>query len=172
MQTTERPAPDTARAAAWSDLLRSHGRRVTKQRLAVLDAVDRRPHSTADEVLADVRTVLPAITLQSVYVVLSDLTAVGMLRKFEPPASPARYETRTGDNHHHAYCVRCGTVADVDCAVGHAPCLTPSEHHGMQLLTADVVYQGICADCLAAGASPAQASPEQPSAEQPFPAAG
>ncbi|MEX5258680.1 Fur family transcriptional regulator [Kocuria sp. CPCC 205263] len=172
MQTTERPAPDTARAAAWSDLLRSHGRRVTKQRLAVLDAVDRRPHSTADEVLADVRTVLPAITLQSVYVVLSDLTAVGMLRKFEPPASPARYETRTGDNHHHAYCVRCGTVADVDCAVGHAPCLTPSEHHGMQLLTADVVYQGICADCLAAGASREQAAPEQPSAEQPLPAAG
>jgi len=160
MQTTERPAPeDAGRAAAWSDRLRSSGRRVTKQRLAVLDAVDRRPHSTAEDVAAAVRTVLPAITVQSVYVVLSDLTAVGLLRKFEPPASPALYETRTDDNHHHAYCVRCGTVADVDCSVGHAPCLTPSEHHGMQLLSADVVYRGVCASCLAAEAeapSPAE----------------
>ncbi|GEO94930.1 Fur family transcriptional regulator [Kocuria turfanensis] len=154
MQTTERPAPDAGRTAAWSDRLRSHGRRVTKQRLAVLDAVERRPHSTAEDVVAEVRAVLPAITVQSVYVVLSDLTAVGMLRKFEPPASPALYETRTGDNHHHAYCVRCGAVVDVDCAVGHAPCLTPSEHHGMRLLAADVVYQGICADCLAAAPAP------------------
>lgn len=149
MQTSERPAADTGRTAAWSGRLRAHGRRVTKQRLAVLDAVEHRPHSTAEEVVAGVRTVLPAITVQSVYVVLSDLTAVGMLRKFEPPGSPALYETRTGDNHHHAYCVRCGSVADVDCAVGHTPCLTPSEQHGMQLLAADVVYQGICAGCLA-----------------------
>lgn len=150
MQRSERPALDAGRTAAWSDQLRSHGRRVTKQRLAVLDAVDRRPHSTAEDVAAAVRQVLPAITVQSVYVVLSDLSAVGMLRKFEPPASAARYETRTGDNHHHAYCMRCGSVADVDCAVGHSPCLTPSEHHGMQLVAADVVYQGVCADCLAA----------------------
>ena len=157
MQTTERPATeDAGRTAAWSDRLRSHGRRVTKQRLAVLEAVERRPHSAAEDVLAEVRTALPAITLQSVYVVLSDLTLIGMLRKFEPPASPALYETRTDDNHHHAYCVRCGAVADVDCAVGHTPCLTPSEQHGMQMLSADVVYRGVCADCLTAdAASPA-----------------
>ncbi|MEF3122462.1 Fur family transcriptional regulator [Kocuria flava] len=159
METTHRPAPaDPGRTAAWSDRLRAAGRRVTRQRLAVLEAVDAHPHSTAEDVAAAVRTVLPTITVQSVYVVLSDLTALGMLRKFEPPASPALYETRTDDNHHHAYCVRCGAVTDIDCAVGHAPCLTPVEHHGMHLLSADVVYHGVCADCLAAdGARPAAA---------------
>lgn len=152
MQTTERPAPsDAARTVAWANRLRAAGRRVTKQRLAVLDAVDRRPHSTAEDVAAEVRAVLPAITVQSVYVVLSDLTALDMLRKFEPPASPALYETRTGDNHHHACCIRCGAVTDVDCAVGAAPCLTPAQSHGMHLLSADVVYRGICASCLPAG---------------------
>jgi Fe2+ or Zn2+ uptake regulation protein len=160
MQTTDRPAPaDSGRAATWSDRLRSSGRRVTKQRLAVLDAVDRRPHSTAEDVVAAVREVLPTITVQSVYVVLSDLTAVGMLRKFEPPASPALYETRTEDNHHHAYCVRCGAVSDVDCAVGRTPCLTPSDAHGMRMLSADVVYRGICASCLATEGEPAGGLP-------------
>ena len=118
---------------AWTTGLRARGRRVTKQRLAVLHAVQEHPH--------------PAITVQSVYVILADLTDIDLLRKFEPPGTPALYETRTGDNHHHAFCVRCGKVEDVDCAVGSAPCLTPSDFHGMALFSADVLYQGVCVDC-------------------------
>ncbi|WP_433874641.1 Fur family transcriptional regulator [Sinomonas atrocyanea] len=136
----------------WASALRAHGRRVTKQRLAVLDAVEAHPHSPADAILAAVRDELPDITPQSVYVVLGDLTDLGMLRRFEPPHSPALYETRVGDNHHHAICSVCGRVEDVDCAVGHAPCLTPSDTHGMTIMIADVTYVGICADCAAKGA--------------------
>lgn len=120
---------------------------MTKQRLAVLAAVQEHPHATADEIVEAVRQELPTITVQSVYVVLTDLTAINMLRRFEPPATPALYETRTGDNHHHGFCIRCGKVEDVDCAVGAAPCLVPSDYHGMALISADVLYQGICTNC-------------------------
>ena len=133
----------------WAAALRAHGRRVTKQRLAVLAAVDRHPHSPAEAILATAREELPDITPQSVYVVLGDLTDLGMLRRFEPPHSPALYETRVGDNHHHAICSNCGRVEDVECAVGHAPCLTPSDSHGMTIMIADVTYVGLCADCAA-----------------------
>ncbi|MER2136172.1 MAG: Fur family transcriptional regulator [Arthrobacter sp.] len=142
-------AASAATTDKWSAQLRAHGRRVTKQRLAVLDAVDHSPHAVADEVAAIVRTTLPDISLQSVYVVLTDLTETGMLRRIEPPHSPARYETRVDDNHHHAMCTGCGRIEDVDCAVGHAPCLTPSNTHGMTIQIADVLYQGLCADCAA-----------------------
>lgn len=131
----------------WTQELRALNRRVTKQRLEVLTAVHQAPHSTAEEVVAAVRKALPNITVQSVYVVLTDLTSINMLRKFEPPGTPALYETRTGDNHHHAFCIRCFKVEDVDCAVGSAPCLTPSDDHNMLLLSADVLYRGVCADC-------------------------
>lgn len=134
----------------WSASLRSVGRRVTKQRLAVLAAVERSPHSTADDVVTAVRAELADITVQSVYVVLSDLTTSGLLRRIEPPHSPARYETRVNDNHHHAVCTGCGRIEDVDCAVGHAPCLTPHWSPGSSQMTiqiADVVYQGLCTDC-------------------------
>ena len=114
---------------------------------AVLHAVQEHPHSTADTIVQAVRERIPAITVQSVYVILADLTDIDLLRKFEPPGTPALYETRTGDNHHHAFCVRCGKVEDVDCAVGSAPCLTPSDFHGMALFSADVLYQGVCVDC-------------------------
>jgi Fur family transcriptional regulator, stress-responsive regulator len=123
---------------AWAAALRAHGRRVTKQRLAVLAAVERHPHSPAESILSAARAELPELTAQSVYVVLGDLTDLHMLRRFEPPHSPALYETRVGDNHHHAICISCGRVEDVDCAVGHAPCL---------IQIADVMYQGICQDC-------------------------
>ncbi|GAA1350144.1 Fur family transcriptional regulator [Arthrobacter koreensis] len=142
-------AASAATTDKWSAQLRAHGRRVTKQRLAVLDAVDHSPHAGADEVAAIVRTTLPDISLQSVYVVLTDLTETGMLRRIEPPHSPALYETRVDDNHHHAMCTGCGRIEDVDCAVGHAPCLTPSNTHGMTIQIADVLYQGLCADCAA-----------------------
>lgn len=140
----------SAHKETWSAQLRAKGRRVTKQRLAVLTAVHENPHSTADAVVTAVRQELPGITVQSVYVVLTDLTDIAMLRKFEPPGSPALFETRTGDNHHHAVCIRCGRVEDVDCAVGEAPCLTPNNFHGMALLSADVLYQGICVSCQSA----------------------
>lgn len=134
-------------AEAWTTTLRAKGRRVTKQRLAVLNAVQNHPHATAEEIVQGVRQEIPTITVQSVYVVLADLVEIGMLQRFEPPGTPALYETRTGDNHHHAFCIRCGKVEDVDCAVGAAPCLTPSDYHGMALISADVLYQGICVRC-------------------------
>lgn len=140
--------PDTGEV--WTEQLHSHDRRVTKQRLAVMAAVEGSPHATAEAVAVAARAELPQLTLQSVYVVLADLTELGMLRRIEPPNSPARYETRTGDNHHHAVCTRCGRIEDVDCAVGHAPCLTPSSS-SMTIQVADVLYQGICADCAGTG---------------------
>ncbi|MFC6354329.1 Fur family transcriptional regulator [Rothia nasimurium] len=171
--------PASAHHEAWSAQLRAKGRRVTKQRLAVLTAVHDNPHSSAEAIVTAVRQELPGITVQSVYVVLTDLTDINMLRKFEPPGSAGIYETRTGDNHHHAYCIRCGKVQDVDCAVGSAPCLTPSDFHGMALLSADVLYRGICADCqktdekevaLAQEAAAQQALADQGRAPVPLPA--
>ncbi len=151
-------AASAATTDKWSAQLRAHGRRVTKQRLAVLDAVDHSPHAGADEVAAIVRATLPDISLQSVYVVLTDLTETGMLRRIEPPHSPALYETRVDDNHHHAMCTGCGGIEVVDCAVGHAPCLTPSNTHGMTIQIADVLYQGLCADCAAKPDTPGKTS--------------
>lgn len=119
------PMSDEQLEEAWTTGLRARGRRVTKQRLAVLHAVQDHPHSTAETIVQAVRERIPAITVQSVYVILADLTDIDLLRKFEPPGTPALYETRTGDNHHHAFCVRCGKVEDVDCAVGSAPLPDP-----------------------------------------------
>ncbi|MBG6179383.1 Fur family transcriptional regulator [Arthrobacter sp. CAN_A1] len=143
------PSPNAAETL-WATALRAHGRRVTRQRLAVLAAVELSPHATTDDIAASVRLGLPDITVQSVYVVLADLTALGLLRRIETPHSAARYETRVNDNHHHAVCTSCGRIEDVDCAVGHAPCLTPQWPDGttpMTIQIADVVYQGLCADC-------------------------
>ena len=131
----------------WTAQLRAQGRRVTKQRLAVLQAVEANPHSPVETIVTAVRQELPDISIQSVYVVLSDLTDIDMIRKFEPPGSAGVYETRTGDNHHHAYCIRCGSIQDVYCAIGPAPCLTPQNFHGMAIISADVLYRGICANC-------------------------
>ncbi|UFU03022.1 transcriptional repressor [Ruania suaedae] len=132
---------------AWSAALRAMGRRVTRQRLAVLEAAHRLPHASAEAILHEARTALPDLTAPSVYQVLADLTEWELLRKLETPGSPARYETRIGDNHHHVMCIRCGAVEDVPCIVGHAPCLTPAPGTGMRVLTADVLFQGICASC-------------------------
>lgn len=134
---------------SWAARIRKAGLRVTKPRLAVLDALERAPHATADEVLAAVREVLPEITVQSIYVVLHSLTDAGLLRQLDLAQSPARYETRVADNHHHAVCTVCGRIEDVTCVVGQAPCLAPAETHGMTIHVADVVYQGVCADCSA-----------------------
>ncbi|MHA7283505.1 Fur family transcriptional regulator [Arthrobacter sp. TMS2-4] len=141
---------EATREARWSAALRAHQRRVTRQRLAVLAAVEQSPHATADDAVTAVRAELPHITVQSVYVILADLTGIGLLRRIETPHSPARYETRVDDNHHHAVCTGCGRIEDVDCAVGHAPCLTPEWTPGAPRMTiqiAEVLYQGLCDDC-------------------------
>jgi Fe2+ or Zn2+ uptake regulation protein len=127
--------------------LREAGLRVTAGRLALLDALEHAPHSDAVSLH---RTLLAAdahTSIQSVHNVLGDLTAAGMLRRIEPANSPARYELRVGDNHHHIVCTSCGAVADVDCVVGHAPCLTPSDTVGYTLATAEVTFWGLCAAC-------------------------
>jgi Fe2+ or Zn2+ uptake regulation protein len=131
-----------------SDLLREHGLAVTAQRIAVLRAVSGRPHATADDIAVDVRDGIGAISRQSVYDSLAILAEKGLLRRIEPAGSPARYEARTGDNHHHLICRTCGKTTDVDCAVGHAPCLNASESHGFLIDEAEVIFWGTCPDCL------------------------
>ncbi|WP_159844424.1 Fur family transcriptional regulator [Nocardia sp. CY41] len=127
--------------------LRAAGLRVTAPRLAVLDAVSARPHSDADAVAAAVRETLGSVSTQAVYDVLHACARAGILRRIEPAGSSARYETRIGDNHHHLVCRSCGAVADVDCAVGHAPCLDPSDAHGFVVDEAEVVFWGMCSSC-------------------------
>jgi Fur family ferric uptake transcriptional regulator len=132
-----------------ADLLRERGIQVTAQRLAVLRAVARRPHITADGVAEAVRAGIGAISLQSVYDALSVLVAGGLIRRIQPAGSPARFEDRVGDNHHHLICRICGRVVDVDCAVGAAPCLSAVDDKGYEIHEAEVAYWGHCPDCLA-----------------------
>ncbi|WP_442799979.1 Fur family transcriptional regulator [Nocardia sp. NBC_01730] len=121
--------------------------RVTRPRVAVLEAVHAHPHADTDTILGAVRTVLPEVSRQAVYDVLHALTAVGLVRRIQPSGSVARYESRVGDNHHHVICRSCGVIADVDCAVGEAPCLTASDHNGFLVDEAEVIYWGLCPDC-------------------------
>jgi Fe2+ or Zn2+ uptake regulation protein len=130
-----------------ADALREAGLRVTASRIAVFEAVSALPHSTADAVEAAVRAKLGAASTQGVYDALRVLSEQGLLRRIEPAGSAVRYETRTGDNHHHAVCRVCGTVSDVDCATGETPCLTASEPHGFAFDEAEVTYWGICLSC-------------------------
>jgi Fe2+ or Zn2+ uptake regulation protein len=139
--------PATARRARHEAELRDHGLRVTAARLAVLDAVEAQQHADADDVLQAARSALGSVSVQAVYDVLHTLTDKGLVRRIEPAGHPARYERRLGDNHHHVVCRRCGAVADVDCAVGHAPCLTPSGTAGFRIDTAEVTFWGLCLDC-------------------------
>lgn len=127
--------------------LRDAGLRVTAPRVAVLNAVAAAPHADADRITAAVRVELGSVSTQAVYDVLKACVGAGLLRRIEPAGSPALFETRTGDNHHHVVCRGCGTVADVDCAVGHAPCLDPSDTHGFDIDEAEVVYWGMCPRC-------------------------
>jgi Fur family transcriptional regulator, stress-responsive regulator len=128
-------------------MLRGAALRVTRPRVAVLSAVHDRPHVDTDSIIGIVRQELGGVSHQAVYDVLRALTAAGLLRRIEPPGSVARYEARVGDNHHHVVCRSCGAIADVDCAVGEAPCLTPSDDHGFVIDEAEVVYRGFCPDC-------------------------
>ena len=129
------------------ELLRGAALRVTRPRVAVLTAVYAHPHADTDSLIGAVRNDLPEVSHQAVYDSLHTLTAAGLVRRIQPLGSVARYESRVGDNHHHAVCRSCGAIADVDCAVGHAPCLTASEDHGFVIDEAEVIYWGLCFDC-------------------------
>lgn len=127
--------------------LRSASLRATSGRVAVLGALEAVPHSTAETVFDLISGDLPGTSPQAVYMVLNDLTRAGLIRRFTPAGSAALYERRIGDNHHHLVCDACGTVRDVDCAVGQAPCLTPSAGQGFQVREAEVTYWGLCERC-------------------------
>jgi Fe2+ or Zn2+ uptake regulation protein len=130
------------------EILRVHGLRVTAQRLAVFKAVSDDPHVSADAVVESVRGEIGWISVQAVYDALATLTDVGLLRRIQPAGSPARYEGRVGDNHHHLICRVCDRMVDVDCAVGHAPCMTAVEDAGFEIDEAEVVYWGRCPECI------------------------
>ncbi len=128
-------------------LLKDAGLRVTKPRTAVIGALAESPHASADDVFVAITGELSGTSRQTVYNVLGDLADNGLAQRIEPAGSPARYELRVGDNHHHIVCTSCGVVADIDCAVGHAPCLTPQHTAGFVVHEAEVTYWGMCADC-------------------------
>ncbi|AQT82791.1 transcriptional repressor [Mycolicibacterium litorale] len=133
----------------FADQLRTAQLRVTRPRVAVLEAVYAHPHADTETIFGAVRTGLPDVSRQAVYDVLHALTAAGLVRRIQPSGSVARYESRVGDNHHHLVCRNCGAIADVDCAVGEAPCLTPADDGGFVLDEAEVTYWGLCPDCSA-----------------------
>ena len=135
----------------YSAKLRMADLRVTRPRVAVLEAVHDHPHADTETILTAVRSGLPDVSRQAVYDVLNALTAVGLVRRIQPLGMVARYESRVGDNHHHVVCRSCGVIADIDCAVGDAPCLTPSDDdnvlEGFVLDEAEVIYWGLCPNC-------------------------
>lgn len=154
MTTTSRPSSAPARATVgagapdWSEELRESGLRITSGRVAALEFLNEHPHSTVAEILRALRKNHPSLSTQSVGNIVRDLARYGMIRRIDlPDSGAARYETRVGDNHHHIQCIICGRIKDVDCVVGHAPCLTPSNTQGMRILEADVTFRGVCAEC-------------------------
>src|SRR5207237_2188492 len=121
--------------------------RVTRRRVAVVSAVHGHPHADTGSIIGVVREDRGEVSHQAVYDVLRALTAAGLVRRIQPPGSVTRYESRVGDNHHHVVCRSCGAIADVDCAVGDTPCLTPSDDHGFTIEEAEVVYWCLCTAC-------------------------
>jgi Fur family transcriptional regulator, stress-responsive regulator len=138
-------------SADYTEQLRMADLRVTRPRVAVLEAVHAHPHADTETIFSTVRLGLPEVSRQAVYDVLNALTSAGLVRRIQPLGSVARYESRVGDNHHHVVCRSCGVIADIDCAVGEAPCLTPSDADnvldGFVLDEAEVIYWGQCPDC-------------------------
>src|SRR3984885_5259636 len=141
--------PTAAGELPPADELRGAGLRVTAVRVALLETVRGGNHLHVEGVAAGVRDRVGHVSLQAVYEALHALTAAGLIRRIDPAGGPPRFEGRVGDNHHHIVCRSCGVVADVDCAVGEAPCLTPSDDLGFTLSEAEVIYWGLCADCSA-----------------------
>jgi Fur family ferric uptake transcriptional regulator len=134
-------------------MLRGASLRVTRPRVAVLGAVHDHPHADTLAIIGAVREEFGEVSQQAVYDVLRALTDAGLVRRIHPPGSVARYESRVGDNHHHVVCRSCGVIADVDCAVGAAPCVTPSDDHGFAIDEAEVIYWGLCLECSRGGSS-------------------
>ncbi|BDT99932.1 transcriptional regulator FurA [Nocardia sputorum] len=126
---------------------------MTRPRVAVLSAVHDHPHADTESIIRAVRSELPEVSHQTVYDSLNALTATGLVRRIQPSGSVARYESRVGDNHHHVVCRACGVIADVDCAIGDAPCLTASDDSGFSIDEAEVIYWGLCPDCVERQAS-------------------
>jgi Fe2+ or Zn2+ uptake regulation protein len=143
-------------------MLRRADLRVTRPRMAVLTAVHNNPHADTSAIIESARFQLGEISHQAVYDALETFTATGLVRRIQPLGSVARYESRVGDNHHHVVCRSCGSVADVDCAEGEAPCLTPSIDHDYEIDEAEVIYWGLCPTCSAA--RKLQAAPDGPAA--------
>lgn len=144
-----------------ADRLREAGLRVTSARLAILEAVRAGSHPGTDEIARAARNRVGYVTLQAVYEALNALTTAGLLRRIEPAGSPARYESRTGDNHQHIVCRRCGTVADVDRVTGHTPCLEPLASAGFAIDRAEVTFWGLCPLCRARRDRPGQSAPQR-----------
>ncbi|GAA1841708.1 Fur family transcriptional regulator [Microbacterium koreense] len=142
-----------AREADAATLIRRVGLRVTEPRRAVVEALRDKPHSSADAVYREVSTTVPQTSIQSVYNALGDFADAGLVRRIEPAGRPGLFELRVDDNHHHVICTACGAVEDVDCAIGDAPCLTPSDAHGFAVHTAEVTYWGLCPSCAAAASA-------------------
>lgn len=136
---------------AATQLLRDAGLRVTGPRVAILDALEQRPHSTADAVLRSVRSDYGSVSTQTIYDALHAMSSHGLIRRIEPAGQPALYERRVGDNHHHLVCRRCATIVDIPCAVGYTPCLTAAHESplsaGFEIDEAEVTYWGVCAAC-------------------------
>jgi Fur family transcriptional regulator, stress-responsive regulator len=137
-------------------MLREVTLRVTRPRLAVLSAVHEHPHADTDSIIRSVRQDVGEVSHQAVYDVLRALTRAGLVRRIQPSGSAARYEARVGDNHHHVVCRSCGAIADVDCAVGNAPCLEAAEDHGFAIDEAEVIYWALCPEC--AGQQPVRSN--------------
>jgi Fur family transcriptional regulator, stress-responsive regulator len=142
-----------SRSTTTAEELRGAGLRVTAARVALLETVRDGDHLDVEAIAAAVRDRIGHVSLQAVYEALHALTAAGLIRCIEPAGSPARFEGRVGDNHHHVVCRSCGAVADVDCAVGEAPCLTASDDHGFLIEEAQVIYWGLCPGCSTARSS-------------------
>ena len=131
----------------FRQLLSAAGLRITQPRIAVLRAVYAHPHADTDSLIRAAREDLPEVSHQTVYDALNVLTGQGLVRRIQPSGSVARYESRVGDNHHHVVCRTCGVIADVDCAVGEAPCLVASDDSGFTIDEAEVIYWGLCPEC-------------------------
>jgi Fe2+ or Zn2+ uptake regulation protein len=142
-----RKTPNVPGPQDVATVLRTAALRVTRPRMAVLTAVHDHPHADTDSLIGYVRSELGEVSHQAVYDVLRALTAAGLVRRIQPSGSPARYEARVGDNHHHVVCRSCGEIADVDCAVESTPCLTASDDHGFRIDEAEVTYWGLCPGC-------------------------
>lgn len=143
-----------ADAADAATALRAAGLKVTDSRTAVYDTLRTHPHASADDVFLAIVERMPRASRQSVYNALGDFADAGLVRRIEPAGRPMLFELRVSDNHHHLVCTSCGAVVDVDCAIGAAPCLEPSDNHGFILTTAEVTYWGLCPACAHAATPP------------------